>query len=106
MWVNTKISCYFGGMKSNKISYFFFYAWMLAVFAVNNKAYCQTVTDSTYFYYSAITQVKDMNDISKAFKFFEKKADRAIIAKDIIGAAYCIELMSLGQFNLGLFYES
>ncbi len=101
-----KNSCYFRGMKSNKISFLCFYVVLASVFTGNAVIYSQSVTDSTYFYYGAITQVKDVKAVSNAFKFFEKKADAAIRSKDMIGAAYCFELISLGQFNLGFFYES
>lgn len=94
-------------MKSIRISFLFFcYTVLLIITAVHSMAYCQSLTDSTQFYYKSITQVNDINTVSSAFNFFEEKAGKALISNDNLGAAYCIELISLGQFNLGLFYES
>ncbi len=65
----------------------------------------QNVKDSTLFYYESITKVKDVKITSKAFDFFEKKADESLFVNDTISAAYYLELVSLGQFNMGLLYD-
>ena len=74
--------------------------------AAHSLAQAQTPKDSTNYYYKSITQLKDVNAISKAFIYFERKAEKDLEFKDTMGATYSLELISYGQFNLGLYYES
>ncbi len=65
----------------------------------------QNTKDSTLFYYQSITEIKDKNHAIKAFSFFEKKAEQAMLLHDTINAAYYLELISLGQYKMGFPYE-
>lgn len=94
-------------MKSTQGSFrFFCYASLFFMATVFSLVQAQTIQDSTRYYYKSITQLNDVTDVSKAFIYLEKKAEKDLASKDTIGSTYCLELISLGQFNLGLFYES
>ncbi|WP_298499832.1 tetratricopeptide repeat protein [uncultured Algibacter sp.] len=66
----------------------------------------QNLKDSTSFYKKSITEVRDAKATAKAFEFFEYKAKIAEENTNVIKASYYTELISLGQFKMGLFYES
>ncbi len=94
-------------MKINQVSFLFiFLVTVLKLSFGNYHTYSQTQVDSTHYYYEAITRVNDLPLTNRAFDYFEKKVTTSLIAKDTINATYYLELISLGQFKLGLLYES
>lgn len=94
-------------MKSTQSSFrFFCYAYLFFMATAFSLVQAQTLQDSTHYFYQSITQLNDVTDVSKAFIYFEKRAEKNLASKDTLGATYSLELISLGQFNLGLFYES
>lgn len=66
----------------------------------------QNIQDSTLIYYQSIVEIKDVNTTAHAFEFFEKAYQKALEKTDFINAAYNLELISLGQFKMGFYYES
>ncbi|RED50564.1 tetratricopeptide repeat-containing sensor histidine kinase [Seonamhaeicola aphaedonensis] len=66
----------------------------------------QNIQDSTSTYYQSIIEIKDVAKTARAFDFFERASKKALENNDYINAAYNLELISLGQFKMGLYYES
>ncbi|MGZ0016917.1 tetratricopeptide repeat-containing sensor histidine kinase [Yeosuana sp. AK3] len=94
-------------MKKTKWSFLFFCLVLLntiGVFNINLRA--QNAQDSTSIYYKSILEIKDVSLTSKAFDFFNKKAEIALNQKDSINAAYYLELIALGQFKMGFTHDS
>lgn len=94
-------------MKKVENSYLFLCVILINIIAIfNAPVVSQNLKDSTSFYYKAITEIKDAKATTKAFDFFENKTEKALQKNDTIKAAYYTELISLGQFKMGFFFES
>ncbi|WP_242156378.1 tetratricopeptide repeat protein [Aestuariivivens sediminis] len=94
-------------MEKSSLSFLFLCVLCVNGVAVNHhKLLSQSVNDSTLMYYTAITELKEGSQTIEAFDFFEKRSQQALHDKDSIMAAYYLELLSLGQFKMGFYYES
>lgn len=93
-------------MKTFRISFFFLWILFLNGIAVVAQEIPENITDSASVYYQSIREIKDVSITSRAFDFFEKASKTALINNDYANAAYNLELISYGQFKMGLYYES
>ncbi|WP_242132909.1 tetratricopeptide repeat-containing sensor histidine kinase [Aestuariivivens marinum] len=94
-------------MKTLRISFLFLSLLLInGFFSKIQASITQNIQDSTTIYYQSIREIKDVSITARAFDFFEKASKTALINNDYASAAYNLELISYGQFKLGLYYES
>lgn len=72
----------------------------------NHQAFAKQSQDSTDIYYNAIREFKDVHETTKAFDYFQRKANKALENNNPKEAAYNLELIAFGQYRMGFFDES
>ncbi|MFH4969514.1 ATP-binding protein [Gaetbulibacter sp. M240] len=94
-------------MKKSRTSFLFFCSLLVNILVLeNNKIVSQNLPDSTLFYYNSVKEIKNVSETLDAFKFFENQSRKAQARNDSIQVAYYLELISFGQFKLGLYNDS
>ncbi|MBD0831321.1 tetratricopeptide repeat-containing sensor histidine kinase [Aestuariibaculum sediminum] len=94
-------------MKQNTFS-LLFYCLITFILPIifGYSAHAQQSADSSLIYYNSITELKDIKLTSHAFDYFKRKAENALNDNEIKKAAYYYELIALGEFKIGFYYES
>ena len=90
--------------KASGLLLFFILLHTIVVFKQPLQA--QSTPDSTSVYSNAILHIDDIKLTSKAFDFFNKKAESELSQGDHFMAAYHFEWIALGQFKMGFIHES
>jgi signal transduction histidine kinase len=91
-------------MKSVHNSFLFFCFY--TIFVGFSHVVAQEQEDSYSYNRDLILNPKNSTDLTSAYSFFENRIQKNLEAKDTISAIQDLRLVAIGQFDLGLFYDS
>tara|TARA_R110002020_G_scaffold262126_1_gene476433 strand:+ start:1587 stop:3233 length:1647 start_codon:yes stop_codon:yes gene_type:complete len=90
-------------MKANAYSFLFF---ILALVSAQNFGQITQKTDSSLYYYNALSNPKDYHNFQKANIFFKKQINYSLLNNDTLSAIQNLRLIANGQSEYGFLNDS